>query len=389
MSAPSALRPLNASFHNRMRQRLKASAQDNGLDGHLLLQPSNVAYASGFFFAANERPVGLFVPTQGDSILFIPSLEAENAAELDLKDIRIYEEFPGKAHPLIWMLDEIGPKTISIDQLDARLLPAAKSRTKRVDLRNYTMEQRFVKEPEELVLICEAASFADLFLQRLHKNGADILSQGGTEQDLMNDAMAFSRAALMKKHRLAFAGTPMGITATVHSGPRAALPHGSVIERQPQAGETLIAGIGASLGGYHAESGATFIVGEMSPEQREIIEVQSACDAACAAATVRDQYCEEVNKQALDVIRDAGLGETIRHRIGHGMGLDGHEPPWLSTGERTQILSNMVFSIEPGIYRPGIDGYRAINTMITTDSAPEIPSKFQSETPIDKRIIAC
>lgn len=383
-----ALKPLGPAFHARMRDRLRQTAAGNGLHGLLLLRPSNVAYASGFFYALNERPVGLYLPVEGDPVLFIPDLERENAEGLGVSDIRCYHEFPGETHPLLWMLDQIGSRALSLDHLDALLLPAVRDRVQRLDLRDYAMEQRYIKEPEELALTREAATFADSFLKRLHDVGADIIAQGGTEQDLLNAGMAHARAALMAKHKTAFDGTPMGITATVHSGPRAALPHGAVLERKPRPGETLIAGIGASLGGYHAESGVTLIVGEISPEQRRIMQAMQDCNDAAVAALTPGNRCDAANIAAMEVLRAAALGDAIRHRIGHGMGLDGHEAPWLAPGDPTRVAPGMVFSNEPGVYRPGIDGYRTINTMIVSATGVEIPSRFLAETPIDRRILA-
>ena len=83
-----------------------------------------------------------------------------------------------------------------------------------------------------------------------------------------------------------------------------------------------------------------------------------------------------VNEAALGPIRAAGLGDAIRHRIGHGMGIEGHEAPWLAPGDETRIDAGMVFSNEPGIYRPGIDGYRTINSMIVCEPVWKCPAAF-------------
>ena len=91
---------------------------------------------------------------------------------------------------------------------------------------------------------------------------------------------------------------------------------------------------------------------------------------------------------AFDVaLRDYGYGDFIRHRLGHGMGIYAHESPWLAPGDLTLLQPNMVFSNEPGIYRPGIDGYRTINTMIVTEGAARVPSRFLAEHPAEKRIL--
>lgn len=382
------MKPLDASFFARARNRLHARAQAAGLDGLLLLRAPNLAYATGLFLSANERPMGVWLPVDGDPILMLPGLERENAEGTGLTDLRFYEEFPGDVPAVLWMLDRIGRKSIAIDHLDAALLDAARGKLKRLDLIDHAMLARTIKEPEEIALTTEAARFADMFLTRLHQAAGDIILQSGTEADLMADAMAHARKAMFAKHKAAFAGTPMGITASVHSGPRAALPHGAVLERTPRAGETVIAGIGASLGGYHAESGVTLVVGDIAPEQHRIMTAMEACNDAAITACVNRTTCTQANDAALDALRAADLGDTIRHRIGHGMGLEGHEAPWLAPGDATPIETYMIFSNEPGVYRPGLDGYRTINTMIVAADRVQIPSKFQSNTPIDARVIA-
>ncbi|WP_372920919.1 M24 family metallopeptidase [Roseovarius sp.] len=383
----SQLRPLQPSFFAAARERLRARAEAAGLDGLLLLRAPNLAYVTGLFLSANERPMGIWLPVAGDPILMLPDLERENAEDSGLADLRFYDEFPGDVPAVLWMLDQIGPKMVGIDQLDAALLDAVRSQVTRLDLTDHAMIERSYKQPEEISLIREAAGFADLFLHRLHAAAGDIISQGGTEADLLADAMAHARGRLFDKHKTAFAGTPMGITASVHSGPRAALPHGTVLQRVPKPGETLVAGIGGSLGGYHAESGVTLIVGDISDDQRRIMQAMQACHESAVQACAEGRTCAETNDAALDALRHAGLGEAIRHRIGHGMGLEGHEAPWLAPGDKTVIRPDMVFSSEPGVYRPGRDGYRTIDTMIVTVAGVEIPSRFQTDTPIDTRVI--
>ena len=379
--------PLGPADHAAMRERLRQTAETNGLDGMLLLRPSNVAYGTGFFYAPNERPVGLYIAVDREPILFVPELERENAEPLGI-ETRCYFEYPGMTHPIVWMIDQIGSRAVAIDQLDALLLPAARDRLGRLDLRDFAMEQRYTKTDAELGLIRAAARHADVFLDHLLAEGGTIIAQGGTEQDLLAECMRHATGALKAQHRHAFAATPLRITASVHSGPRAAPPHGAVQERRPRPGETIIAGIGACLGGYHAESGATFVVGGMSADQRRVFEAMQACNDAGIAALIPGARCETANDAALAAIRDAGFGDAIRHRIGHGMGLEGHEAPWLAPGDRTQIAPGMVFSNEPGIYRPGIDGYRTINTMIVAAEGVEVPSRFLANTPIDARILA-
>jgi Xaa-Pro aminopeptidase len=382
------LRPLGPSFYTNVRDRLRVRAEAARVDGLLLLAPGNVRYATGWHFSVNERPVGLWLPISGDPLLFVPLLELENALEVQGVEVRTYEEYPGERPPVLWMLEEVDG-SVAIDTLDARLLAAAETVVDRVDLADHVLSERAIKTDEELALIREAARFADVVLERLLSAGGRIIADGGTEVDLMADCTGHARRLLMETHGVAFQGTKLGITASVHSGPRAALPHGSVLPRRPQRGEPIIAGIGCSLGGYHAESGVTLVCGEPDTEQRRVMETMAAANQATVDALANGLPCAEVNDAALRVVRTAGFGDAIRHRIGHGMGVDGHEAPWLAPGDPTPVASGMVFSCEPGIYRPDLDGWRTIETLIVGADGVEVASRFQTMHPLDSRTLPC
>ena len=382
-----SLAPLSPAFRAMLRDRLRARAEEAGLEGLLLLAPGNVAYATGWHFSVNERPMGLWLPVDGEPVLMVPHLELENALAVPGVRVATYPEYPGLVPPVLWMVREAGATRIGIDELDARLLPSVQEGLARLDLSDLCLAERVVKHAQELALIREAARYADMVLERLFDVGGDMIAQGATELDLMADATGHARDALKHDHGPAFAGTKTGITASVHSGPRAALPHGTVLPRVPRRGEPVIAGIGCHLGGYHAESGVTLVVDSLSPEQSRVMQAMADANAACIAALTARAPCEAVNEAALAPIRAAGLSDAIRHRIGHGMGVEGHEAPWLSPGDPTPAAPGMVFSCEPGVYRPDRDGWRTIETLIVTDTGVEVPSRFQSDHPIPTRIL--
>ena len=259
--------PLPPSFHADTRDRLRARAAAAGLDGLLILAPGNLTYATGWSFSVNERPMGLWLPVAGEAVLLVPHLELENAAEATGLPVETYPEFPGETPPELWMLLRASGLRVAVDRLDARLLGGAEAMVARLDLVDHVLPERAVKRPEELALTVAAARYADMVLRRLHEVAAEMIRAGASERDLMADATGHARAAMARELGAAFAGTKCGITASVHSGPRAALPHGATGDRVPRPGETLIAGIGAHLGNYHAESGATFVLGQPSAEQ--------------------------------------------------------------------------------------------------------------------------
>ncbi|MHB2165934.1 M24 family metallopeptidase [Alsobacter sp. R-9] len=383
-AAPPALtRP----FYERVQAKLRATMAREGVDGLLMLGTGNVVYATGFFHSANERPIGAYVPVDGDPVLFVPLLEKENAEAGWIRDVRTYEEFPGVVHPVLWMIGACGARRLAVDTLPVRLVEAARDGLERLHVTDMVERQRFVKEPEELALARCAAAYADLCLEAILADTAAIVRDGGTELDILSHGVGVASAALKRDHGVAFGHTKFHVVGTVHTGPRGALPHGKTMARRPEPGDTMIAGIGASLGGYHAESGATFVLGEPTADQRRCMDAMQACNDAAIAALRPGVACTAVNDAALGEIRKAGFGDAIRHRIGHGMGIEGHEAPWLAPGDDTRVEVGMVFSNEPGLYRPGIDGWRTINTMIVGEDGVELPSRFLSDHPWEQRVI--
>lgn len=366
-----------------------AAERGHRLDGMLVLNTANVIYVSGFFHIPSERPIGVYIPFEGQPILFAPLLERENSTDSWIPDARFYFEYPGEEDPIAWMLRETGLRAgrVGVDHLPLSVLPRLPGDIEIIssDLVN---RLRWVKTPEEIALIERAATYADYCLEVLAANAAQMIRDGATELDLLRMCVGAASEKLNREVGTLFRLGGGGVVGTVHSGERAALPHGSPIARKPLPGETLIAGIGASVGGYHAESGATFIVGEPTHDQWHCLRAAAGCNDAGVQALRAGETCAAVNRAALGVLQDAGLSDTIRHRIGHGMGIEGHEAPWLAPGDETILVPGMVFSNEPGIYRPGIDGYRTINSMIVTEGDARVPSHFLASNPPEKRIIA-
>jgi len=380
--------PLTPDFWRGVVNRLAERAAAEGLDGILVLDANNITYATGFFHIPNERPLGVYVPVNGAPVLLVAELEREHAGATWIKDVRTYPEFPGEEHPLVWMVRETGAKRLGVDTLEGRMLRRLEPMLDLLVLTDAVEALRMVKTEPELALVRAAAGYADFVLETVLAQAADIIGQGGTEQDILAAGFAATNARMRAEMGGRFGGAKNALLGTVHTGERAALPHGKTLARTPLPGETMIVGIGASVGGYHAESAVTFILGDPTPDQRHCLSAAMACNDAAIAALTIGAPCESVNRAAVAALADAGLAHTIRHRIGHGMGVHNHEAPWLAPGDPTPVAQGMVFSNEPGIYRPGIDGYRLINTMIVGESGTEIPSRFQPTHSLDELVIA-
>jgi Xaa-Pro aminopeptidase len=312
-------------------------------------------------------------------------LERDNAAANWIGDVRPYFDYTADEHPVVWMAHECGAQRLGIDSLSHELFTRL-SPDIEITPTSLMEPMRRVKAPEELSLIRQAAAYADTCLEYLDAHAADIIRGGGTELDILRACQSVTTSCMQDELGDIF--EPNGaLTGTVISGPRTAIRHGRPLERAPQPGETLIADFRATVGGYHAESGATFILGQPTGEQVADLHILVACQDAALAALRPGISCAEVNAAALDALRAAGLEAAIRHHLGHGIGLETYESPWLASGDNTVIAPHMVFTTEPGIYRPGTYGCRVTNAVIVTEGAAEIASHFLTGHPPEQCVI--
>ena len=380
------LMPLSNNFFIKTRQIILKIIEDYNLEGFLITSPANIFYFTGFFYVTNERPVGLYLSKQNKSKLFIPLLEKENAENISVDEICIYEEFPGEIHPLLFMANNINEKKIGCDLNNINLIHLLQKKFEQLIFDTNIQDCRYIKFDEEIELTKVAAHYADICLERLKEVGQQMINNECNEFELVHDCTQFAKDKMKKELDKNFAESPCNVVATIHSGPRGALPHGKSIDRIPRKNETLICGVGACVGGLYAESGITFILGEPNKDQLKIINTMQIVNDETVKNLCEGKTCSAINNEALNIFKKHGYEDFIRHRIGHGMGFEGHEAPWLAPGDETILKKNMIFSNEPGIYRPNIDGYRTISSMIVQKNNGLQISNFLDDS-IEKRII--
>ena len=165
----------------------------------------------------------------------------------------------------------------------------------------------------------------------------------------------------------------------VSGGPNGANPHASPSERKLQAGDLLVVDWGAAYGGYISDLTRTFAVGEVDAECQKIHKIVQEANAAGRAAGKPGVPCANVDIAARDVIEKSGYGKYFTHRTGHGIGMEGHEDPYMR-GDNMQLLEvGMAYTVEPGIYLPNRNGVRIEDNMVITESGAECLSDMPRE----------
>lgn len=373
-------------------KRLREEMAKRELDAFLITNGVSIFYLSGFYHMVTERPAALLVPVDGDLTFMGPLLEADHLKHQTqlVKHVHTYLDYPGTTHPIDlfakWLTDlgyaksKIGtdnPSGASATMGYTGLpltekLPEAKL----VKADDILWEMRLIKSPEELALIRESAKWGNLAHQLLQ----EYTGPGRWDADIALEATT-EATAIMKK-TLGPEYAPTASTRCCSAGYRgqvgwkSAMPHSIAIDRPIELGDVLVTGAGADVGGYNSELERTMIVGPPTDRQKHYFEVMVKAQDAAIAALRPGATCADVDKAANKVINDAGLKELVRHHTGHGIGLQGHEPPWLDQGNPAPLKPGMVVSIEPGIYRLGYAGFRHSDTLIVTEDGNEVVTYY-------------
>jgi Xaa-Pro dipeptidase len=218
---------------------------------------------------------------------------------------------------------------------------------------------RMVKDAHELALMRHASAVTLKAYEAAYKS----LKDGMTQSD-------FGRLVSQAHRQLGYDGG-----AGVQVGPYSALPHGSVTPQTITQGAILLIDGGCKVEGYSSDISRTFVLGKATDKMKQVFEIEHAAQTAALKAARPGIPCEAVDAAARKVIEDAGYGPGYKyftHRVGHGMGMDGHEWPYLVKGNKLALAPGMTFSDEPGIYIPGEFGVRLEDDMVITESGAEL-----------------
>lgn len=373
---------LPASFYSRVHANLQGALEREGLDGVLVTTPGDVAYLIGFFYAVTERPVYLWFGADGERFCLMPQLDEEYAAAQGIgTEIVTYFEYPGVTTPEEHLAAELVRRGHSRARIGFSSAASVGTLERlRSVLPDATLQStsaiatlRLRKHPEEIEFHRQAAEICDEMLvagRGLIENALASGSALPTEGDLARHVIGFGTDTMYDRYDHVIYTTKLA-GGLVYAGPNSARPHGLPSRRRLEVGDTLILSLGAAVASRFVESERTFVIGEPSAEQRRYFEVALEAQEVGTQAMTVGRSCASVNDECLGVIRAAGLGEYIRHRHGHGIGIAQHEAPWVEDGDQTILEPGMILSSEPGIYVPGHAGYRISDSVLVTENGPE------------------
>ena len=354
--------------------KLAASLSTSNLDAVILNPGPTLTHLTGLHFHLMERPVVLlFAPGKIPAIV-LPELEMQKL------NGQPYAPFPYGENPADWGAAFRGAtqslgldgKRVGVEPRQLRLLEFSfvRDAAPEADFPDASFalsELRLRKDPDEVQKMRRAVRIAQSALEAT----IPLIKMGMTEKELSNELVI-----QLLKHG---SEPEMPFSPIVSGGPNAANPHASPSERKLQRGDLLVVDWGAAFEGYISDLTRTFAVGEVDEECQKIHKIVQESNAAGRAAARPGVPCANVDKAAREVIEKSGYGKYFTHRTGHGIGMEGHEEPYMR-GDNMQILEpGMAFTVEPGIYLPNRNGVRIEDNVIITETGAESLSDMPRE----------
>ncbi|CAH1217610.1 putative peptidase [Paenibacillus auburnensis] len=360
---------------NDALKSLEQGMAGNGLDALLVTDPKHVYYLTGFASNPHERFLGLLLIRGEEPVLIVPALDAEAAhAASSVTTILTHSDTDNPYELLKSRFGGAVPGTLGIEKEHFsvsryELLSAAVPAGQFSDIGHLLRAMRAKKTPDEVERMKHAAELVEEVLRR----GLSHIKSGVTEIELVAEL-----EYLMKK----VGASGPSFDTMVLSGPKTALPHGVPGDRVIQQGDLLMFDMGVYAAGYASDITRTFAVGEIDSKLIEIYNTVLAANMAGIAASRAGATFGSVDKAARDVIDAAGYGEYFMHRVGHGLGMDTHEYPSLHGLNEDIIENGNVFTVEPGIYVPGLGGVRIEDDVFITADGPVTLTSYPKELTI-------
>ena len=358
------------------RMKLESYLAEQQIELAMITAPSNVFYYTGFNSDPHERFMALVIDMRNkDTVLFVPLLD-ESAAALE-SDIQKIIPISDAVEPFEIVSNSLGANitTFGVEMKALSLfryngLKGFYPEAKVSNIEDAVNAQRIKKSKHEI----EVAQKAIDIIEKVLAEGIKTVKVGMSENELTAE-LEF----LMRK----FGADGPSFSTIVLSGKKSALPHGSPGERTFEKGDFLLIDMGVIKDGYCSDITRTFVIGEATDEQKDIYQIVLESNKAGINAVKAGVELKSIDIAARSVISEKGYGDYFNNRVGHGLGIEVHEEPSVHQENTAIAEKGLLFTIEPGIYLPGLGGVRIEDIVyINEDGKAQVLTSFPKELQI-------
>jgi Xaa-Pro dipeptidase len=365
-------KPITREERQQRQERARQLMAENKLDAILLMEGTSLKYFSGIRWWGGERMFALVLPAKGAAFYVCPAFEEgrareqiANAPDGTNPDVRIWQEDESPYERVAQGLKDRGLSTgtLGIEEtvrfVFSEGVRKAAAQSTLASATPVTAGCRMIKSAYELALMRLASEVTLAAYEAAYQAVKDGMTQPQVE-DLVRKA----------HQQLGFTGG-----ADVQVGEFSAFPHGSVTPQVVHEGTIVLMDGGCSVEGYDSDITRTFVLGKATDKMKQVFDIVHRAQSAALAAARPGVECGSVDAAARKVVIDTGYGPGYKyftHRLGHGLGMDGHEWPYLVRGNPTKLQANITTSNEPGIYIRGEFGVRLEDDMHITENGAEL-----------------
>jgi Xaa-Pro dipeptidase len=372
------------------RQRLERARQlmaDNKLDAIMVMGGTSLVYFTGIRWFMSERTFAMVLPVKGEAFYVCPAFEEDRAREQIAggpgganAELRLWQEDESPYQRIAEGLKDRGLTSArlgaeeTVRYVFAEGVSKAAPALQLVSATPVTAGCRMIKSAHELQLM----TLANQVTLAAYEAAYLSTKEGMTQHD-------FGQMVSAAHDRQGFPGG-----ASIQVGENSALPHGSAKPQVIHEGTILLMDGGCKVEDYESDISRTVVLGKPTDKMKKVWDIVHRAQAAALAAAKPGVQCQAVDAAARQVITDAGYGPDYKHfthRVGHGIGMDGHEWPYLVRGNTLPMAPNMCFSDEPGIYIRGEFGVRLEDDMHITENGAELftPQSRSIEEPFGRQ----
>ncbi len=345
-------------MNKRIDALRKAAFTENGFNGHLIFNNSNLLYFLGF-----PGTTSLLIPADGESTVYVYGVNYEQAkAEGKGFKVELVKGDENLMAKIAQQAQDCKIRKLAVDALGVASWQALAKEfpdENALEVNNsYVQALRAVKDKQEIELMRKAGELTSEGM----KSAAEAVKSGAKECEVAAEI----EYAMRKR-----GSGPTAFETIVTSGACSAFPHGGCSERVIREGDLVVVDIGATYKFYCSDMTRTLVAGKPSAKQLKIYNIVKAAQEKAFKTLKAGVPVADVDASARKVIETAGYGEYFVHRLGHGVGLEVHEPPTLSQTSKETLAAGNVVTDEPGIYLPGYGGVRLEDTVLVQKGGSE------------------
>ncbi|MEH6989418.1 M24 family metallopeptidase [Cytobacillus firmus] len=345
-------------IYQKRIEKVQKLLEETKLDAAVITSPPNFFYFSGTWLDSHERLQAIVIPKFGKAVMVVHEMSKEEIHPTNLFDMVFWKDGDFSLEVLAKVLPENG--TISIDNhwpsQNLLLLMGLKDQLEFVDSRKIIGKARLNKEPQEVELLTRSAAIADMVMNQI----INFIKPGHSEKEVADELKRLF--ALHGVNELSF-------NPIVGTGRNGAIPHHQSDDTIIAEGDLVVIDMGGFKDHYCSDMTRTVLAGgEATKEMKKVFDIVKHAHEEAVKAVKPGVSLKEIDLTAREIIRKEGYGPNFTHRTGHGLGIEVHEEPFVTSDNDQLLEEGMVISIEPGIYLSGQFGVRIEDIVLVTES---------------------